>query len=141
MNLAANCIFCRIIRKEIPAEIIHEDNKTITFLDIAPIHPGHALTVSKEHYETFLKTPEETARHMLSVVKKVADAILKATSAQGINIGINNGNAAGQIVMHTHYHIIPRFTNDGLKHWPQQAYKPNQMKTIAERIKQELRTH
>lgn len=133
-----NCIFCKIIKKQIPAEIIYEDNKTIAFLDIAPIHPGHALIISKEHHETFLQTPDELACHMLAVVKKIANAVIKATGAQGINIGINNGNAAGQIVMHTHYHVIPRFTNDGLKHWPQQAYKEGQMTTIAQRIKNNL---
>ena len=130
-----DCIFCKIIKAQIPSEKIYEDAHTLAFLDIAPVHPGHVLVVSKEHYETFLETPDEIACHMLSVVKKVAVAITKATNAEGINVGINNGAAAGQVIWHTHYHVIPRFTNDGLKSWPQQKYQEGQMQNIASRIR------
>lgn len=133
-----DCIFCKIIKKEIPSEIIYEDKKTVVFLDIAPVHPGHCLVVSKEHHSTFLETPDDLACYMLSIVKKTAKAVITATNAQGVNVGINNGVAAGQIVQHTHYHIIPRFSGDGLTHWPQEKYKTGQMKTVAEMIRKEF---
>jgi len=74
----------------------------------------------------------------MSVVKKVAPAIMQATNANGYNVGINNDAAAGQVVFHTHYHLIPRFTNDGLKLWPHQTYQEGQMKTVADRIRKEI---
>lgn len=130
-----DCVFCKIVKKEIPAEIVYEDAKTIAFLDISPVHPGHALVVSKTHHETLLETPDDVACHMLSVVKKIAVSVIKATNAQGVNVGVNNGSAAGQVIFHTHYHVIPRFDNDGLKLWPQQKYQEGQMQNIASRIR------
>ncbi len=134
-----DCIFCKIANKQIPAEIIYEDKKIMAFLDIAPVHPGHALVISKEHHQTMLETPDELARDMIAVAKKVALAVVNATNAQGINFGINNGEAAGQVIWHTHYHVIPRFTNDGLKLWPQQKYQEGQMKTVCDRIIKEMK--
>ena len=131
----ADCVFCKIIKGEIPSEKIYEDAKAIAFLDIAPVHPGHALVVAKEHHETLLETPDEIACHLMGIVKKIMPAIIKSTDAQGINVGINNGPAAGQVVEHIHYHVIPRFINDGLKLWPQQKYQEGQMKTVAARIR------
>src|SRR3989344_969741 len=136
-----DCIFCKITKKEVPAEIIYEDAKTIAFLDISPVHPGHALVISKQHHPTMIETPDDTACHMISVAKKVASAVIKATNAQGINFGINNGAAAGQVIFHTHYHVIPRFNNDGLRMWPQQKYQEGQMKTVAQRIVEELKNN
>lgn len=130
-----DCVFCKIVKKEIPAEIVYEDAKTIAFLDISPVHPGHTLVVSKTHHETLLETPDDVACHMLSVVKKIAVSVIKATNAQGVNVGVNNGSAAGQVIFHTHYHVIPRFDNDGLKLWPQQKYQEGQMQNIASRIR------
>ena len=134
-----DCIFCKIAKKEIPADIVYEDDKAIVFLDIAPVHPGHALVVSKQHHPTLVETPNDVACHLMSVVHKIAPAIMKATNADGFNLGVNNGQAAGQVIWHTHYHIIPRFTNDGLRHWPQQKYQEGQMKTVAERIRKEFK--
>ena len=130
-----DCVFCKIIKGEIPSEKIYEDSEVIAFLDIAPVHPGHTLVVAKTHHETLLETPDETACYLLSIVKKIMPAILKSTDAQGINVGINNGSAAGQVVPHIHYHVIPRFSNDGLKFWPQQKYQEGQIKNIGARIR------
>lgn len=133
-----DCVFCKIIAKEIHSEIIFEDAKALVFLDIAPIHPGHALVVSKEHHKGLLETPHDVACHLMSVVHKIAPAIIKATNADGFNLGVNNGAAAGQVIWHTHYHIIPRFNNDGLTQWPHQKYQEGQMKTVGERIRKEI---
>lgn len=130
-----DCVFCKIIKGEIPSEKIYEDAAAIAFLDIAPVHPGHALVVAKTHHETLSETPDELACYLMSIVKKIMPAILKSTDAQGINVGINNGLAAGQVVPHIHYHVIPRFSNDGLKFWPQQKYQEGQIKNIGARIR------
>ena len=133
------CVFCKVINKEIPANIIYEDDKFLTFLDISPINKGHVLVIPKEHYENFLETPAELLAEMAKVVKKVGEAVRQATGAEGINFGVNNGKAAGQIIFHTHWHIIPRFFNDGLKLWGSGQYENDEeAKSVAEKIKEKI---
>lgn len=113
-----DCIFCKIIKGEIPCEKVYENDKIFAFLDIKPISKGHTLVVPKDHYLDIFDTPEDVLSDLLVKAKKVAKAVMNATKADGINIGMNNKPAAGQVIFHTHLHIIPRFSNDGLKHWP-----------------------
>ncbi len=117
------CIFCDIIQKKLPADIVYEDEKSLVFLDINPVQPGHCLVVPKEHYEDVLSMPEELAARLFEVAQRVARAVRQALGAEGINININNGSAAGQVVFHTHFHIIPRYQGDNLKLWTGQPYK------------------
>lgn len=133
------CIFCKIIKKEIPATLIYENNNAIAFLDIAPINPGHTLVVSKQHFETLDKAPDAVLADMMAATKKVAAAVEKAVNADGANIIINNKKAAGQLVSHLHLHIIPRFENDGLKHWPGKKYKEGEAEQVAEKIRSLLK--
>jgi len=130
-----DCIFCKIINGEIPAAKVYENDKAIAFLDIAPVNKGHTLVVPKEHHKDIIDTPAETLAETIKVVKKVSKAIMKATGAEGFNLGVNNGKAAGQLVMHLHFHIMPRFPDDGLKHWPGKKYSGNEMDEIAEKIR------
>ena len=108
------CIFCKIINQEIPSYTIYEDDDVVAFLDIAQVTKGHTLVLPKEHYDTFIDCPEEVVNKMMAVTKKLTADIMKKTKASGFNI-LNNGYAvAGQTVMHAHFHIIPRYTeNDG----------------------------
>lgn len=129
-----DCIFCKIIKKQIPSEIIYEDDKIFAFLDISPANPGHTLIVPKEHYPTIMETPEDVLKSLIVAVKKIAKAVKEGVGADGLNIGINTEKAAGQIIFHTHIHIIPRFEGDGLQMWPQGKYQPGQ----AENIKKEI---
>ncbi len=117
-----DCIFCKIAKKEMPSSTVYEDERLIAFLDISPVHKGHVLAVPKSHTETSLDTADEDLSHLIITSKKIARAVMNATGAQGINFGINNYPASGQVVLHTHMHIIPRYDNDGLKHWPQGTY-------------------
>lgn len=133
-----NCIFCKIIKGEIPSHKIYEDEYTLAFLDIAPIHPGHTLIVPKQHHENLEQTPHDVSCKCMDTIKKIAPALLKATGADGFNVGLNNGSAAGQAVFHTHFHLIPRFTNDGLKPWPHNKYQPKQAEEITRRIKEQI---
>ena len=135
----SDCIFCKIVSKEIPSEVIYEDDKILAFLDISPVNKGHSLVIPKKHYENSLETPEEILKELIVVVKKVALAIKKVTGAEGINFGVNNGAAAGQMIFHTHMHVIPRFKSDGLKLWGSGEYENEQeAKQFAEKIKEKL---
>jgi histidine triad (HIT) family protein len=107
------CIFCRIARGEIPSKKVFEDAETFAFLDINPRNPGHVLVVPKKHAETILDMDEEDAGVLFMAVRKVAGKVMAATKAQGISIAQSNGPAAGQVVSHAHFHIIPRFANEG----------------------------
>jgi len=133
-----DCIFCKIVAKELPCYKIYEDDDFLAFLDIQPISLGHTLIIPKKHYPTFLETPVEVLTQMTPVIQKVGQAILKATHADGLNFGLNNGPAAGQIIMHTHFHIIPRFNNDGLHTWPSIKCSKEEFKKIEEKIKNNL---
>jgi len=108
-NIVANCVFCKIIRNEIPAVKIYEDTETLAFLDITPNTRGHVLVIPKSHHENIYSTPVETWCLMNITAQKVAIAIKNALSADGINIAMNNESAANQLVFHAHIHIIPRY--------------------------------
>lgn len=134
-----SCIFCKIINKELPASILYEDNKTITILDLHPVHSGHALIIPKEHHENVYGVPDDVLAHMSIVAKKMASAIKKSVGADGINIIMNNESAAGQIVMHAHIHIVPRYENDGFVHWRGlRGYHDGEMETLKEKIVENL---
>ncbi len=132
-------IFSKIIAGEIPCEKIYEDENVFAFLDSNPVNPGHALVIPKQWSEGLLDAKEETLHQVISAVQKVAQAIKQATGADGINIIQNGGEAAGQKVFHLHFHVIPRFSDDGFQHWHGKGYtSPEQRKEIAEKIRQVL---
>ncbi|MEK7568931.1 MAG: HIT family protein [Patescibacteria group bacterium] len=111
------CLFCKIIAGEIPTQKVYEDEHTLAFLDIHPVNIGHTLVIPKVHHTNLYDTPDETLAHIMTVVKKLSIAIKSAMNADGINIEMNNDPVAGQIIFHTHLHIVPRFEGDGFKHW------------------------
>ena len=130
----SDCIFCKIIKKGTPADFVYENDKVVAFLDIRPINKGHLLVVPKKHFTDMLATPDDVLAEISSVAKKIAAAAVKATNADGFNIGMNNGAAAGQLVMHAHLHVIPRFSNDGLRHWPGKELPKEEMQEIRNKI-------
>lgn len=138
MVLEQDCIFCKITKKELPCAKVYEDEATISFLDISPVHQGHVLVIPKRHSETLLHMEPRDALNLMKSTQLIADAVKKATNADGINIIMNNFKAAGQIVPHAHIHIIPRFKDDGLKHWPQTKYKEGEIEKIQRQISDEL---
>lgn len=133
-----NCIFCKIAAKELPAVIIYEDESHLAFLDIHPANPGHTLVIPKEHYPDFLTTPEELSCGTYSVVKKIVLAILSGVGATDFNLGMNNGPSAGQVIMHSHVHVIPRFAHDGHVMWHGADYAEGEMQAVGERIRAKL---
>jgi histidine triad (HIT) family protein len=112
-----DCIFCKIISRTIPAHILFEDDDVAIFLDAFPTTTGHSLVVPKQHYARFVSTPISVVQKLISTVYTYAPRIARALGADGFNLGLNNGSAAGQVVEHVHWHIIPRSFDDGLKAW------------------------
>jgi len=133
-----DCIFCKIIAKEIPSEIIYENDKVFAFLDTNPVNPGHTLVIPKTHNENLIDTEDELLCEIILTVKKIAPAIIKAVGAEGYNLGVNSGTVAGQVVFHTHFHIMPRFEGDGHRHWNKKPYKEGEIGEVALKIIAEL---
>ena len=133
-------IFSKIINREIPAHIVYEDEHVIAFLDIQPVSPGHTLVVPKQESVNALEATLEDLAHVLRVVQQLAPRIVKTVGAQGCNITTNIGEAAGQSVFHTHFHIIPRFSEDNLSSWPKMSVTQDELAQMAERIREHLLT-
>lgn len=110
-----NCIFCKIVNKEIPAKIIYEDNDIISFLDISQATKGHCLVVLKKHFSDITSTDDELLSKAIVIAKKIAIKQLKNLEGIiGVNIINNTLEGAGQTIMHTHIHVIPRYKDDEL---------------------------
>jgi histidine triad (HIT) family protein len=131
-------IFTKIIRREIPAEIVYEDDRTIAFLDIAPVSPGHTLVVPKTAVRNVFETDESTWLAVMSTVRKIAPAVRDAVEAKGVHINSNHEPEAGQDVFHLHVHIIPRKSHEEFSFWPKQDIDSSRTKEIAERIRELL---
>lgn len=111
----ADCIFCKIVKGEIPSYKLYEDGRTLAILDINPVNKGHTLVLPKEHYVNILDTPEPLLIATMRTVKKLAQ--LLSNYAEGVNVHHNANKAAGQVVDHLHFHVIPRYLEDGLELW------------------------
>ncbi|MFZ2681922.1 MAG: HIT family protein [Patescibacteria group bacterium] len=103
-----DCLFCKISAGEIPAHKVHENEHVLAFLDIGPVSPGHTLVISKAHAENLAVNTVEDAQALITAVHFLAPKIMQAVGADGYNLGMNHGESAGQDVMHTHLHIMPR---------------------------------
>ena len=111
--MSADCVFCKIRDGQIPSFKIHEDERTVTFMDINPLNSGHCLVVTKAHAATIFEADVEDLVAAMAAAKKVALAIREALKPDGLNILQANGAAAFQSVPHFHLHLIPRWANDG----------------------------
>ncbi len=111
--MAADCVFCKIRDGQIPSFKIHEDERTLTFMDINPLNSGHCLVVTKAHAATIFEADAEDLTAAIAAAKQVARAIQEALKPDGLNLLQANGAAAFQSVPHFHLHLIPRWTNDG----------------------------
>ena len=113
--MSDNCIFCKIANGEIPSNTIYEDDSFRVILDNGPATKGHALVLPKEHYQNLFEIPEDTLAGAAKVAKKVAEKMKDKLEFDGLNLVQNNGEVAGQTVMHFHLHIIPRYNDDNQK--------------------------
>jgi len=131
------CKFCQIVAKRIPANIVYEDEYTISFLDIRPASIGHTLLVPRQHFEKLSDVPSTIIRELAISLQTISACIVKAVNADGLNILQNNGSAAGQVIPHVHFHLIPRFSGDGLHlgAFRQGHTEDKLMKQVSERIR------
>ncbi|HEY0019849.1 MAG TPA: HIT domain-containing protein [Longimicrobium sp.] len=106
-NQNPTCVFCRIIGGDEMVSVIHEDDETIAFLDVQPLHPGHVLVMPKEHFKNLFYVPEALATRTFAVAKQILPGLRKATGCRAINIFSPNGADGGQDVFHFHVHLIP----------------------------------
>jgi histidine triad (HIT) family protein len=133
-----DCVFCRIAAGQLPAARVLETPKVLAFLDMAPVNYGHTLVIPKAHYQNFLDLPDDLWTEMGRVSRRVAQALRTVLYAQGFNLGMNNFEAAGQVVFHAHFHLIPRYFSDGLHLFPQESYRPGDMEKTAAQLRQAL---
>ena len=134
--MSQDCIFCKIIAGEIPSAKIYDRGGVYAFLDIAPVNKSHALVVPKAHHATLFDLPQDLGRELLGALKTVGQAVMTATGASGLNLGMNNFESAGQLVHHAHFHLIPRHSGDGLTLWTQHAYESvEDMQKLAQAIR------
>lgn len=132
-----DCIFCKIVKGEIPAAKAYEGSKFIAFLDISPANKGHTLIIPKRHYASLEEMPDEDGKEFGELQVRLGKAVMKAANAEGFNLLLNNGKAAGQEVMHAHMHIQPRFSADDFHYkWTHKKYEEGEIQRMAQRIKQ-----
>lgn len=131
-----NCIFCKIINREIPGSILYEDEDFIVIFDKFPSKAGHTLVITKKHIESIYDMDSELASKLFVLVAKVAKELKSVLKCEGLNILQNNGSVAGQEVNHFHMHVIPRYENDTVKiKWESKEANDEELKELNKRIK------
>lgn len=131
-------IFDKIIRREIPADIVYEDENALAFLDIAPTSQGHTLVIPKKHFRNIFDVDQATLAATIEAVRKIAPAVRDAVGAKGVHITSNHELEAGQLVFHLHFHIIPRHARNEFEFWPHKSYADGEASSIAEKIRENL---
>lgn len=129
------CVFCKIINGELPAYKVYEDERVLAFLDIKPVNHGHTLVVPKKHFASVEEADEQTLCQLIKTVKMIGLSLKNNLAVAGYNIGVNNGPAAGQVVPHLHFHVIPRQEGDGIRLWPQRKYNSSEAEEVLRKIK------
>lgn len=133
----SECVFCRIVAGAIPSARVYETDRVLAILDVNPVTPGHTLLLAKEHVADLRDAPTEVLLSLAEVLPRVAGGVLAATGAEGCNVLLNSGRAAGQLVPHLHVHIIPRRAGDGLHlEWRPGRYGEGEMDAWRARIAQ-----
>jgi len=134
-----DCIFCKIVEGEIPCEKVVETERALAFLDLYPVNKGHVLVVPKRHYFRLDEIDSATLHEMADVAQRIAAAQVHALSAEGYNLVMNNGEVAGQEILHAHMHIIPRFSNDQMRFgWRHMEYGKDELGEYGRRLRESL---
>lgn len=131
-------IFMKIIRKEVPADIVYEDEQTLAFLDISPNAPGHTLVIPKKPSRNVFDIDQEALAAVMETVRKIAPAVRDAVGAKGVHINSNHAPEAGQVVFHFHMHIIPRHDRSEFEFWPHGKYAEGEAERVAQEIRAKL---
>jgi len=138
MSDPTQCIFCKIVRGEIPAIKVYEDEHTLTFMDIQPASPGHTLVISKTHAANLLEIADPDLLAVTLTVQRIARAVQRALEPDGLRIGQFNGAAAGQTVLHYHVHIVPMREGQRAGAHGRAPGNPEELKALAARIREAL---
>ena len=134
-----DCIFCRIVSKQIPASVVHEDDHTIAFMDLGQVNPGHVLVATKAHVENVFGLDDVQAGAVFRTVTRIARASRDAFGAPGMTIFQANGKAGAQTVFHFHMHVLPRLENDGMSlAWPAKNPPRETLRAYSEKIRAAL---
>jgi histidine triad (HIT) family protein len=132
--MTKDCIFCKIISGELPADKVYEDDDFIAFQSLYQSSKGHTLIVPKEHSKDILEMNSELGSKLLKLTQEIGTAIMKGLNADGFNVGVNTKEAAGQEIFHTHIHIIPRYKDDNMKLWGKINTTPAERVIFAQKI-------
>lgn len=129
-------VFTRIIRREIPAAIVYEDDQVIAFMDAGQVNPGHVLVATRRQAETLVELEEAEVAHLFAVAHRVARAVQAAFTPEGMTLLQTNRPAGWQTVPHVHVHVLPRHANDGADLvWPRQDPSLEVLRGYAQRIR------
>lgn len=135
------CLFCKIIRGEISSKKVYEDEETMAILDINPASEGHMLVMPKKHSETIFDVKDDDLKAAIATVKKMCDAIKETLSPDGINVLQNNGQQAGQIISHIHFHVVPRYKTDKIViGFPRNPTNESELNETLEKLKDAVKT-
>lgn len=135
----SNCIFCKIAAGEIPSKTVYEDEMFRVVMDLGAASEGHALIIPKNHYANLMELDEETAAGVLPLAGKISRAMMKSLKCDGLNLVQNNGEEAGQTVMHFHLHMIPRYKGGAeVIGWKPGNPTSEEMEETAAKIRSEL---
>jgi histidine triad (HIT) family protein len=133
---ADDCVFCQIVAGEIPAEIVAENERTVSFMDINPATRGHALVIPRRHSTDLLDTDPEDLKAVIAAAQALAQRALERLNADGVNLLNSTRKAAWQTVFHLHVHVIPRYYDDPLKlPWIPRPGDPEQISVTAEQLR------
>jgi len=134
-----NCVFCKIVAKQVPAIVVCEDEHTLAFMDIGQVNPGHVLVAVKRHAENLYALDDAQAAAVFQAAARLARAIREAFAPQGLSVYQANGKAAGQTVFHFHVHLVPRHERDGMElSWPVKNPPREKLTEYAEKIRAKL---
>jgi histidine triad (HIT) family protein len=138
--MSEDCPFCSIASGEAPASIVYEDESVLAFMDLNPVNMGHTLVIPREHCENMFEIPEETLTKVIAVVKRLCAALKETVDAEGLKVIQLNGKAAGQVVFHLHFHIIPYSSKSDVRrvYHGRVTSKRAELDEIAQRIRENM---
>ncbi|PIR47691.1 HIT family protein [Candidatus Uhrbacteria bacterium CG10_big_fil_rev_8_21_14_0_10_50_16] len=129
-----DCIFCKIVRGELPSIKVYEDTHVLAFMDIEPVAVGHVLVIPKEHAKNLYDASEESMTRAFRVAHRIGPSVANAVGAEGFHLTMNNGEAAWQTVFHPHLHILPRYQGDHHDPWKKQDRSREELAADAQKI-------
>ncbi len=134
-----DCIFCKIVKGELPCEKVLETDNVLAFMDLYPVNKGHVLVIPKKHYFRLDEIDTPSLHQMIEAAQRIASAQVYALSAEGYNLLMNNGEVAGQEILHAHLHVIPRFSNDQMRFgWRHLEYSEGELAQYGQRLRESL---